>query len=444
MLPSRNGVALVRPDDIVGGSFGHIFVLGMSEGVYPQPPSEDPVVDFFERGTLRSHGIKFASAAEVSRWEELSFYFTLLASQGHIRFSFPRIIGKDEALQSSFFQRLGIEKVPAATAANIAASCEEYRSATLRQDTVTNGDGVIERARHSYKVELSRETAPLYDEYDGVIGVPMAPTDTRWSASQLVAIGQCSFGWFSKYVLRLKPQEELADGLEASTLGSLYHKALEIAVGRAIGSSDIRQQTLANLSEAFAEAEADPEVGLPPIANWDVRRKAFFETLKKAVASPAFIADGAEVLAVEKEFKTTWNGFPLRGWIDRIDSTPTGLVAIDYKTSRSAPKGAKDEAGDLKVDVQIPLYANVALAELYPDGEFGESYYYSLTKGDVLGPKRNRPNLETLETFIERIRDILSQGSFAVDPDEKGDACTYCEFLIVCRKGSRLRRKSRQ
>ncbi|MBK6751623.1 MAG: PD-(D/E)XK nuclease family protein [Acidobacteria bacterium] len=80
--------------------------------------------------------------------------------------------------------------------------------------------------------------------------------------------------------------------------------------------------------------------------------------------SVEFIGDGARVIGLEQKFEETWNGFRLIGYIDRVDETRDGLIAIDYKTSSVAPKGAKDESGKLTVDVQIPLYSNVALKTL--------------------------------------------------------------------------------
>ena len=80
-------------------------------------------------------------------------------------------------------------------------------------------------------------------------------------------------------------------GLTPLTRGNLYHKALELAVGRAIGAADIRQAVLENLEEAFAEAEHDKEkVKLPVLPNWELQRLEHLETLRSAVSSPATIA----------------------------------------------------------------------------------------------------------------------------------------------------------
>ncbi|MEP6945192.1 MAG: PD-(D/E)XK nuclease family protein [Acidobacteriota bacterium] len=441
LRPARAGVALLEPKNIVGAAYERIFVLGMAEGVYPKPPSEDPVVDFYERKQLGANGVRFAEAAEVARWEELSFYFTLLAARGSVVLSYPKIVENGESVPSSFFQRLGIDKVPMAAERTAASSLEEQRRTLLRYANAVD-DPAMDAARTQFAVESRRESSLPFDEFDGVTGVPIDPSTRTWSASQLTTIGQCSFRWYAQRLLRLAPPEEMQIGLDPSTRGLLYHKALEIAVTKAKDAPDIRSATLEHLDAAFAEAELDDDVNLPRLPNWEVERQEQLRDLRKAVAAADFIFEGSRVVGIEQKFEDVWQGFPLVGFIDRVDNTPNGLIAIDYKTSGSVPKGAKDRAGKLSVDVQIPLYANVALKSLYPEGTLGDSAYYSLTKGKILRSVK-ADDMEKLNMLAEDIHQILDEGSFAVDPDDAEYACTYCEFETVCRKGPRLRRKSR-
>ena len=438
---AKAGIRVAEPEKMVGSSYETIFVLGNAEALFPRPVGEDPVVDFFERKELARNGVFFAEAAEVARWEALSFYFTLLAARRRLSFSYPKIVENGESFPSSFFARLGIETVPDLEKQSYVSSLEEQRRVLLRHDAEIV-DEVIGYARDQFMIEERRESSEPFDEYDGVIGIPYDPATRTWSASQLTTIGQCSFRWFAQRLLRLEPLEEMEIGLDATKRGLLYHKTLEIAVSKAKDAADIRAATLENLEDAFALAEKDAEVGLPVLPNWETERVEQIRDLRKAVMAADFISDGARVVGVEQKFKDVWNGFPLVGYIDRVDDTTEGLTAIDYKTSGSVPKGAKDRSGKLTVDVQLPLYANVALARLYPEGRLGTSAYYSLTKGKVLR-KVNPGDLESLELFAEDIKKILSSGSFAVDPDAGELACNYCEFDIVCRKGPRLRRKSR-
>ena len=441
--PAAAGIEVIEPKNIVGRSFERVFVLGMAEGAFPRPASEDPVIDFFERRLLAARGIEFAGAAEVARWEELSFYFTLLSARGDITFSFPKVSDDGDSVASSFFKRLGVERVPEARAMLVASSPEELRTRMLRTDVPLIDDAVIGPARARYRVERRREDTGDYDEYDGVIGVPYDAAARKWSASQLTQIGQCSFRWFAERILRLKPVDEMELALDPATRGTLYHKALEIAVARAMGAADIRAATLEYIDEAFAEAEAHPEVKLPNVPNWEAERADQIQDLKKAIRAADFIAPGSRVVGVEVGFDTVHVGLRFTGSIDRVDDSTDGLIAVDYKTSSSKPLGAKGRDGKLDVDVQIPLYANAALKALYPNGDYGDSAYYSLTKGKILRTEKEG-DIDKLNELIDDVKTMLSDGAFAVDPDVSERVCKYCELGAVCRKGPRLRRKSRQ
>jgi hypothetical protein len=442
MRPGSAGVTLTQPKRLIAADFDHLFVMGMAEGIFPQPPREDPVIDFFERKRLAHQGVDFAGAAELARWEDLSMYLALLSARKSIHCSYPRVVNNGETIESSFFKRLGVNVTEASGLPPHPSGKEEERTMILRHADVATEDGSLAFARKQYVVEERRERAPNFDEFDGIIDIPYDPSRRTWSASQLTSIGQCSFRWFSQRLLRLQPVEELEIGLTPQVLGKLFHKTLEIAVSRSKGEENIRFATLDQLEAAFAEVELDEELGVTLLPNWSAERVDLLRKLRKAIEAPDFIAYGAAVLETEKEFRTEWMGFPLTGTIDRIDATQGGLIAVDYKTGGRVPRGAKDRSGKLTVDVQLPLYADVALPQMYPHGQFGNSVYYSIFKAKILRSVKN-DDMDKLQLLAEDIHSILAAGSFAVDPDESEKSCTYCDFDSVCRKGPRIRRKSR-
>lgn len=439
--PGAAGVALFEPNTILGAEFDHLFVIGMAEGVFPAPARENPVIDFFERKLLGQYGIEFEEAAEVARWEALSFYLTLLTGRRSVSFSYPSSLDNGELLPNSFFDRLDIKPTKAPVDNEMVSSTEELRTVLLRTEESSDRDLVLNAARCQFAVELNRENSPDYDEYDGLIGIPFDSAERRWSASQLTTIGQCGFRWFAQRVIKLKPVDEIDPGMDYTKRGTFYHKVLEIAVSKAMAEDDIRAATLRHLDAAFAEAEKCPDAAVPTLMNWDLQRAEHIAALKKSVESAEFIEDGARVIGLEQKFEETWNGFRFSGSIDRVDETRDGMIAIDYKTSSAPPKGAKDESGKLTVDVQIPLYSNIALRKLYPAGTLGRSVYYSLVNGKVLRAEKE-DDFEKLEALLSRIRESLATGNFAVDPDAEKYACKYCNFDQVCRKGPRLERKT--
>lgn len=440
--PGSGGTALHDPDTILGADLDHIFVVGMAEGMTPPTIVDNAVIDFYDRKRFRELGIELRTAADVSRWEELSFYFILPAAKKTITFSYPRIVDGQEKVPSAFFGRLGIEPSKAEANSTISSVEEQRRIYLRRSDHTLKGDDIFEGAMLRLDAEHRREASAPCDEYDGVIGVPVEATGRKWSISQLTQIGQCPFRWFTARLLKLKPPEEGELELDPAKRGSLYHKTLEIAMRRAKDAHDVRRAVLDELRAAFEEAEKDEKLALPKLRNWAIERLDHLEQLRKAVESPAFISEGAAVVGIEQSYEAEWEGFTLKGSIDRVDETPEGLIAIDYKTSAKLPKGVKDASGKLSIDVQIPIYSRVALPSLYPDKPLGKSSYYSLTKGKTLKEGEEEISPE-LYDFADRVHRMLSTGSFPVAPDTGRKACQYCDFDLLCRKGQRLERKTR-
>src|SRR5258708_37841242 len=99
-------------------------------------------------------------------------------------------------------------------------------------------------------------------------------------------------------------------------MGKLYHKTLQLAVQRAMVAENFREGVLNELEPAFLEAEADDEIAVCELPNWERRRSEHLTVLRKAVESPDFIGEGSRVISTEKTFVVNWNGFWMRGYID--------------------------------------------------------------------------------------------------------------------------------
>jgi ATP-dependent helicase/DNAse subunit B len=434
------GVELYEPNLILGASFRHVFVMGMAEGMLPATVADNPVVDFYERKHMARYGIDFEEAAEVQRWEALSFYFLLLTVGENITFSYPRTVGNDLKIENSYFKKL--ELTPQAVSKqSFISSIEEERRVYLRQHCENGEDTVFAFALRQLAAEQDRESNNSFGEFDGVVGIPIDAETRRWSVSQLTSIGQCSFKWFANKILKLEPLDKIDRGLSPLKKGLLYHNVLEIAVGKALSEAgDMRKAVLLNLAEAFDEAERNPKLALTDVPNWTLARSEHLKALRRAVESDAFITAGAKPVAVEKKYEGEWCGLAMNGFIDRVDHSPDGILAIDYKTGSAKPKGIKNELGKMSVDVQLPIYIKVALPALYPESPVAGGSYYSLTTRKPLAEVGSDYPPE-LDTFAEKVKQILKDGTYPVDPDMDRYACMYCDYDIVCRKGQRLYRK---
>src|SRR5690606_38387366 len=144
-----------------------------------------------------------------------------------------------------------------------------------------------------------------------------------FSATSLLALGQCTFKWFAQYALGLYQPQEADDELSPLVRGNLYHQTLELAfhAARSAGGQT-RENVLAALPAAFAAAE---EREARYTANWRHHRHQHLAALQRVVAAESFLPEGAEVIDAEKRFgagvgqPASWRGFAVSGRIDRID-----------------------------------------------------------------------------------------------------------------------------
>jgi ATP-dependent helicase/DNAse subunit B len=236
----------------------------------------------------------------------------------------------------------------------------------------------------------------------------------------------------------LSTPDEADTELPANVRGTLLHKTLEIATNRSHGAADMRAAMTEILQEAFNEAEAAHQQ-LLVVANWNLRRSEQVQKLQRAIVSDEFIDAGSVVIETEKSFEAELCGLTIKGTIDRVDRLSDGsLVAVDYKHSGYLGK-IKDDDGVLKIEIQLPIYSTVALPKLYPDQTAAGGRFFHLANPEVTKAKEIE-----LEAVLLKIKALLEQGRFAVDPDVKHDACEYCEFDIVCRVGPRVQLKRGQ
>lgn len=430
------GVELLDPQTIIGGQYEHLFILGAVDGILPERPSDNPVIDFHERGKLAAHGIEFEGAADIARWEDLAFHFLLSAARAELHLSCPRTIDGKPQVPSAYLDRLGL-KPERPVGKGAVFSREEWRQYAIADGSVA--EDVTRHARRAHQIELSRESATPYDEFDGITGIAINAAKRTWSASQLLKLGQCPFHWFADKGLRLAAPEEPMLGLAANVRGLLFHKTLELALADVPLGEDPRGWALSKLNESFEAAEADAEVALPLLPAWPAQRLELLDQLRRAINSDGFMVPDARVVGREAKFVTQWHGLPVMGYIDRVDRTPAGLMLIDYKTG-GKPKGIKDATGELKVDIQLPIYIEAAAPALYGDQPVAGGAYFSIARGKVLAEVGSAP-APALAQFAEAVKDRLAEGRFPVEPDPQQHACTFCDYAVLCRRGHRLTRK---
>ena len=433
--PGRGGINLHCPRSILGTNYLYVFVLGCAEGVLPKAIAEDSILDFHSRKQLAKQGLNIATATDFALQETWEFYCLLNVPTQQIVFSYPELIDRNLGLPSPYLFRLGLK--PSLVNNLPIASIERARQLYLRQPNLLESDlSLMPEISHALQVETSRESAIAPDSYDGVIGMAIDPQQKIFSASQLTQLGQCPFKWFSAKLLKLKELPEAQSDLDAAVRGVLYHRCLELAFDKIKTASDLAEFNREQLDRAFTAAEQ--ELKLTKLSSWEVQRQEHLNLLALNLATAEFLPTAREVIATETKFKMQWHGLEIRGQVDRIDRSDTGLTVIDYKTSGVTPAGVKDATGKANIDIQLAVYQD-AIAAQYPDEAIDTAAYYSLTKQKTISRPQKDP--AQLAAFAERVKTHLQQGHYPVAPDLDRQACRYCDYDLVCRQGDRLSRK---
>ncbi len=415
--PGRGGVELLVPQTLSGARYPHVFLLGAQADLLPKSLVDNPVLDFVDRQALVARGLNLPGAATLAEQQAQEFDNLLQACTHSLTCSYV-------GLPSPYLVQLGLGgQTPPDPAAY---SQPEWRQRSLGPDSP---DPILGQAWHSWQVESRREGAYPPDEYDGIVGIPF-PTQNHWfSVSQLTSLGQCPFRWFGEQILRLKAPPE--KDLTPLKKGQLYHEVLHQLVSQSCLHPAQRQEPQF-LARVFAQVEKDLE--LPALPTWGVQRQEHLETLTRVL--PMLFPPERQVLKTEAWFEGTWQGFRIRGKVDRIDKQAGGLVLIDYKTGPSLPTGVKNSAGKAIVDLQLLVYAQVAAPQLRPGQPLLNKFYFSLTKGEPLTPKDPSPG--EIEEITQGWHDYLRRGEYPVQPDLDGEACRFCTLDLVCRRGPRL------
>jgi len=439
----RTGIALHTPLSLFGAELDHLYVLGAADGELPRPVTDDALLDFHDRTQLRLAGIvDLESAAGASRRETLSFYSMLLAAVKSITFSYSRLAGSSEARPSPFLKRMGLLIERCERLTSVAAS-ESEELHYLLQSLEPPSDAFVSRAVDSIKIVRDREKG-VQDSHSGILSIRDDYMRYTFSPAQITTFGQCSYRWYAQRILHLADPEEAEDDLATNLKGLLFHDTLNRGATACKHLPDIRTAMLERLTEDFDAAAAEiPE--LLRLPGWKGRRPELLTQLEAAIRADWFLVEGYRVQYTEHKFNGLWNGLRIAGRLDRLDEHDGNVIVVDYKTSGSAPKGAKDAAGELKLDVQLPIYMTSG-SDLLPGGDPATGgYYYSLTNATPsahynMGLKRGEKVVDAvgLLRLAELIKSRIAAGAFPVDPDGEQQACTYCELDMVCRRGPYL------
>ena len=403
--------------EAVGESYDGLWVLGLSEDLWP-PPLEPNA--FIPIAFQRRHGMPQSSFDLEVAYDTLVFD-ELIASSEQIILSYPTQNG-DQPLRPSPL------------------------IVTIPEGTISDKFFIKD---YNQIIFATSDIIGSVDEYG-----PPFQTENPVSTGVLKSQAQCPFQAFSRFRLGADVQQEPMSGLDPSQRGQLVHGALtqlwqtiqenqadlvtvqtspqpwvQTAIQKTL---DHKSQHWLNLTSPFFRKleEARLERLLHSFLNMENRRDEPFAVQEQEV-------DGLLVLG----------RLTLRVRMDRIDRLQDGsLVVLDYKTGQVK---MADWFGDRPEDPQLPLYVlvqkqPVSSMAFYKVQATGCSFVGLANREGIL-PKIidfQKSNYSALfadwsslqnhwRAVLTALGETFIQGDARIDPLPK--ACTYCNLQPLCR-----------
>lgn len=277
-----------------------------------------------------------------------------------------------------------------------------------------------------------------------------------FSVTELETYLACPYRWFYSRFLR---PESLGEDSEQMRKGSLAHQALADFYTRLPGELGCQRVTPKNLAACLSLCQSVLTETLVEVDSADrlesrmmarsVRRDVERLVRRDADYLPGFAPDKIEwSFGFAPDPPQEFDGFSLRGRIDRVDVGSSGLVVIDYKSGK-AVRGARFEADGV---LQAPLYAEIVRRRtgMPVVGTFYRSlsatancdmsrgiYDASYVAGtELTSTDAQIPIDESISSAVERAGRAAAGIQSGTIPREplSAAACTYCGASTWCRE----------
>ena len=284
------------------------------------------------------------------------------------------------------------------------------------------------------------------------------------SPSALNLYKKCSLSFYYRYLAKIRVENQIEEHIDASTIGSIVHNALDMYYPYGILTSDIIKKIRPNIIEKiekdfqnyFSESKINEGKNYLSLQIAQKLTNDFLAYESKLIVEK----EEKKINIVEKEVGLSFCisvedvVFNLIGNIDRIDIYEEQLRIIDYKTgnvkqddlifddySELTNKYSKEKA------FQLLMYAFLYLSnnpkELNKEVIAGNFSFKNLKDGLIKVAKRSREvgsipliiNSNVLSQFQDQVEKILfdiMNNDFTHSEDDR--LCASCEYNKICNK----------
>lgn len=404
-----------------GLEFDRLFVVGMTDEVWPPAPRPNP---FLPHALQRAHRVPHATADWQLDFARRTLYQWCGAAP-HVRFSWPCREGDRELNASPLLRNLG----PGSQA----------RRGQPRPCELIYAARAVET--------LSDFCAPHLPEG---VAVPGGATFFQNQAA-------CPFRAFAVHRLGARALDAASVGLDAMDRGWLVHRAAEHVWNELRDSARLHAETESGLRAIVDRAVSVAVEGMRR-RRPDVMTERFAPLEHERIAALLMRLLELEkqrvpfsVLGSEEPQPIRVAGVEVSTRLDRVDRlVGGGEVILDYKTSGEVDASAW--LGERPDEPQLPLYAAarrqppaaVAFVQLHArqvrfeglssaEGLLPGVPALAGSKKAAAFPGEWRALLESWRDVLEHLARAFLSGRAAVDPKRYPQTCQFCDLGVLCR-----------
>lgn len=236
------------------------------------------------------------------------------------------------------------------------------------------------------------------------------PKDMELSSTSLNLFKECKRKFYFYYLKKLR--EEIQE--EKLEQGAMIHQILCQSYEGG-DFSKIKHEVMKRFSKQ--DDQNDPRLQM----QYRIIMRELQKFLDLEISNPP-----SEILGLEKSFSWEFEGYKLRGVIDRIDRMGDEIRVIDYKYTSKEKQTERAKLAPYLL--QAVIYYRYALEHF--GGNVGV-YFVLLKDGEYL-----QCNEDFLKKGEEELRELLSQISQEREfsKTDKSGACKQCAYKILCHR----------
>jgi len=339
-----------------------------------------------------------------------------------------------------------------------------------RTEGLKNGEEsrYIKQLQYHFDLPVEKITAaaamhPVGEPAD----IPKTPADVaaiqsaELSASALQSYLYCPAKFYYQQVQKLQTQEEVAESMDASMLGKVFHAVMQQLYSRApvitpqlIHAFKANQDALRSLVRAqILEEMHSIEISGRNLVLENIILDYVCQTLSHdARLLQQSGSTGFRILGLEKRLTGVFEGFKMKGFLDRVDSYKPGEIRIlDYKTGKVEDNelvideknaaavveklfGASN-AGRPKIALQLFLYDWLLRQQPDYNGQTVVNAIYS-TGRMYLGSLPEVKECPEFSAMVQdKLREMLREMTDVSIPfrrTQEKKSCEFCDFKVIC------------